>query len=147
MIYERGPKPAEQCKGVHLINGWFALCWLSPLSKASVQICLVLCLIRTSSWTDTFRKGYSASRRHHLHPSSRARCPKQSPGAAETLCTHTWIFSPCKASLWEYDIMSSLFWYCTDLLRQGRYRFAKKPKQCYLYQAWMGIRDSLVYMM
>lgn len=49
MIYEHGPIPAEQSKGVHLINGWFALCWLSPLSKASVQICPVLCLIRTSS--------------------------------------------------------------------------------------------------
>lgn len=61
MIYEHGPIPAEQSKGVHLINGWFALCWLSPLSKASVQICPVLCLIRTSSWTDTFRKENSAS--------------------------------------------------------------------------------------
>lgn len=64
------PKPAEQCKGIYLINGWFALSWLAPLSKASVQICLVLCLIRTSSWTDIFRKGTQHPRtmlRHYTH--------------------------------------------------------------------------------
>lgn len=72
------PKPAEQCKGIYLINGWFALRRLSPLSKASVQICRVLCLIRTSSWTDAFRKGVQHPRmvlRHSSTPANRATMP------------------------------------------------------------------------
>lgn len=32
------PKPAEQYKGIYLINGWVALCWLSPYQSISADL-------------------------------------------------------------------------------------------------------------